>query len=101
MSNYKNFTKIDKVLTKTSKAYKLDLALARYQILKHWQNIIVGFFENGAEETRAMDFKKGVLFVACLSKDIAYRIKVLASRIIYALNQVLGKDLVFAINVES
>jgi hypothetical protein len=50
--------------------------------------------------TQAIDFKKGILVIACLSKDIASQVRLLSDRIIHALNQVLGKQLVYAIHVE-
>lgn len=94
------FTKIDKVLKTTSKNYKLDAAVHRYKLIKAWNDIAASFVTEAAEATKAVDFKKGVLSVACLSREIAYQIKVLSSRIIYALNQFLGGSVVFAIQVE-
>jgi hypothetical protein len=50
--------------------------------------------------TQAVDFKKGVLTVACLSREVASKIKLFAESILEALNQVLGARLVFAIYTE-
>jgi hypothetical protein len=97
---YQRYTKIDKVLNQTSKRYKLDQVLHRYQVLKYWEEAAVAFVREAKEQTKAVDLQKGVLTVACLSEEIAHQIKIFAQRIIYALNQLLGKQLVFAINVE-
>jgi hypothetical protein len=97
---YKNYTKIDKVLSQTAKHYKLETALHRYQALNHWEEVVVSFITEAKNQTRAIDLQKGVLVVACLSKEVAYQLKLLAQRIIYALNQLLGKSVVYAIRVE-
>jgi hypothetical protein len=96
----KGFVKIDKVITKTAKERKLDLALNSYEIKKHWEEVVCSFFDQAEGLTKALGLKNGCLTVACLSKDLAYQLKVLASRIIYTLNQVLGRQVVFALNVE-
>ncbi len=100
MSSYHKFTKIEKVLKTTSKNYKLDAAVRKHQLLKAWQDIVRAFVSEAAETSKAIHFEKGVLLVACLSKEVAYQIKVLSQRIIYALNQFLGSTAVFAIQVE-
>jgi hypothetical protein len=98
---YKNYTKIDKVLSQTAKQYKLEGALHRYEALKYWEEVVTSYILEAKELTKAVDFRKGVLTVACLSKEISYQIKLLSQRIIYALNQLLGKNLVFAIKIEA
>lgn len=100
MPSYHKFTKIDRVLKKTSKNYKLETAVQKHKLIKAWQEIAKAFVSEAVQESRAMDFQKGVLLVACLSKEVAYQIKVLSQRIIYALNQFLGATAVFAISVE-
>ncbi len=100
MKNTHQFTKISQTLTKTSQTYKLDTALLRYKILKYWESTVTEIVSGAEEATKAIDFKKGILTVACLSQEIAYQIKVLSSRIIYALNQILGSQQIFAIRVE-
>jgi len=100
MKNYnKGFAKIDKVLSNTAKNYNLEGAMFKHKALKHWQEI-AGMFIDGSESlTKAVDLQKGVLTVACLSREVASKIKLLANRIIESLNQLLGKRVVFAINV--
>jgi Dna[CI] antecedent, DciA len=96
----KGFTPIDKLLKTTAKEYHLESALYRHKTLNCWQKVIAGFIEDDAIKTQAIDFNKGVLTVACLSREAAYKIKLMAERIISALNEVLGKRLVYAIYVE-
>ena len=99
-NQYKGFAKIDKLLSQTARQYNLQNALYRHKALKHWQQIAGAFIEEAASLTRAIDFKKGVLTVACLSREVASKLKLLANRIISALNQLLGRQVVFALYVE-
>lgn len=97
---YQGFTKINKLVDQAAKNHNLQTALYRHNTLKNWQQAVSGFIEEARESTRAVDFKKGTLFVACLSREIAAQIRLLTQRIIYALNQLLGRQVVFAISVE-
>lgn len=96
----KGFSKIDKVLIKTAKHYNLEAAVYRHKALKYWREIASIFVEEAAGFTQAVDFQKGVLTVACLSREVASKIKLLAQRIIAALNELLGRQMVYAIYVE-
>ncbi len=99
--NYnKGFTPINKVIGNSAKNYNLENALHKHQALKHWEVIAAGFIEGAENLTKALDFKKGVLTIACLSKEVAYKVKFMAERLISALNEVLGKRLIYAIYVE-
>lgn len=98
---YKNFEKINFTISRAAKEKKLVGALNRYKAVKHWEEAVAGFIGEGAGKTKAVDFKNGVLIIACLSKEIAYQIRLLAQRIIEALNKLIGKNTVFAIQVES
>ena len=99
--NYnKGFSKIDKVLNKTAKHYNLENALYKHKALKHWAEIAAAFVEEAKELTQAIDFQKGVLTIACLSREVASKIKLLAQNIIRALNELLGRQMVYAIYVE-
>jgi len=99
--NYqKGFTPIGKLLKKTAKDYNLESALYRHKTLAGWQKVAGGFIEEAAEKTKALDFNKGVLTVACLSREAAYKIKLMAEQIIVALNESIGKRVIYAIYVE-
>lgn len=97
---YKPFESIDRVIGRAAKEKKLLGAVNRYKTLKNWEKAAGGFITQAGELTRASDLKNGVLFVACLSREIAYQIRLLAPRIITALNHLVGKQVVFAIQVE-
>ncbi len=97
---YNGFSKIDRILNTTAKTYNLETALYKHQTIKYWQETVGSFIEEAKELSRAIDFSKGVLTVACLSKEVASKIKLLASRIMDGLNKLIGRRVVFAIHVE-
>lgn len=97
---YKSFESLDKTINQVAQAKKLTGAINRYKVLKYWGVAAEGFIQEAKEQTKAIDFKNGVLVVACLSQGVAYQIKLLAVRIITALNQLMGKQVVYAIQVE-
>ena len=98
--NYKGFTRIDRVLHNAEKQRQLEPLMYRYKALKYWQQVAGGFLEEAEGLTKAVDFKNGVLWVACLSREIASKLKLLTPRIIEALNNILGRTVVYAINIE-
>ena len=95
----KGFSKIDKVLSHAAKNYNLEAALYRHRALKYWQQIAASFIEESGSLTKAVDFKKGVLTVACLTREVAAQIKLMAGRILESLNQIIGRKIVFAIEL--
>jgi zona occludens toxin (predicted ATPase) len=95
----KGFMKIDGLLYDLAKTHKLEAVLQKQTVSKNWENILSGFFEKSQGQTKVLDLKNGVLVVASLDKQLAYEIKVLAQRIIYALNSFLGGQFIFAIRV--
>ncbi len=94
------FCRVDKVIRKVAKDHRLEQVLYKHKTLKSWAGVAGAFVEEAKEQTQAIDFRRGVLIVACLSKNVAYKLKMLASRIISALNQYLGRQVVFALQVE-
>jgi|GEM_PF-1312765 hypothetical protein len=99
--NYnKGFTPIGKLLKNTAKEYHLENVLYRQKTINSWQKVVSGFIEEAQSQTQAVDFNRGVLTVACLSREAAYKIKLMAERIIAALNEIIGKRVVYAIYVE-
>lgn len=99
-SRQSGFARIDRVLGKTAKDYNLENAVNKYKAIKHWHQIAAAFVEEAQSLTQAVDFEKGVLTVACLSREVAYKLKLLAQRIISALNQLLGRQMVFALSFQ-
>ncbi len=94
------FIPIGRLLKNTAREYHLENAFYRHKVLQCWQKVISGFVEEAQSQTQAVDFNRGVLTVACLSRETAYKIKLMAERIITALNEVLGQRAVYAIYVE-
>jgi hypothetical protein len=100
-NNYsKGWTSIDKAIRQNAKNQNLETALYRHKALKLWLEIAEGFVKEARQLTQAVDFKKGILTVACLSREVASKIRFLAEQIITALNELMGKRVIYAIYVE-
>jgi len=98
---HKGFVKIGKVLSSSPKTANLQPAMSKYQVFKYWEQAVCSFFEKAKGQTKAMDFKRGILTVACLSRDLAYDIKAMARRIIQVLNELIGKTVLYALHIET
>ena len=99
--NYRSgFRRIDALILQSARSRHLEGALYRHKVLRSWQDIASGFLEEAKELSQAVDLKNGVLTIACLSRELAARIKLLARRIIAAINQMLGRAVVYAIAIE-
>jgi hypothetical protein len=96
----KGFVSIEKALLYNKNNAQIKAAFYRQKALKSWQAIAGAFIEDSAELTHAVDLKKGVLTIACLSREAAAKLKLLAERIISALNQLIGTRAVFALHIE-
>jgi predicted nucleic acid-binding Zn ribbon protein len=96
----KGFTSIEKLLKNAAKEYHLENALYRHKTINSWQKVVSGFIEEAGNLTQVVDFQKGVLTGACLSREAAYKIKLMAEQIIAALNEVIGRRVIYAIYVE-
>lgn len=95
-----NFTKIDKLIKYNAKEHNLEAALYRHKVIKTWGEIASAFVDGANKLTQAVDFKKGVLKIACLSREVASLIRLLAEKIVAAINEVIGKRVLFSIFVE-
>lgn len=96
----KGFVPVKKALSSKQNP-KLAQAFNQYQIKQKWNQALAGFFDNTDGQTMVVDFREGVLWVACLSRELAYEIKLLAKRILETLNKLLGRTLVFGLRVET
>ncbi|HVY68134.1 MAG TPA: DciA family protein [Patescibacteria group bacterium] len=96
----KGFAKIGFLLDATASRRHWEGVWQRQRALAAWQGVAAAFLEETAELTRAIGFDKGVLTVACLSKAAASRIRLLSQNLITALNEWLGRRLVYAIYLE-
>lgn len=94
------FEKISRAFAGQARPKKVDEAFWKYKAVKHWDEAAAGFFEEAKEFTRAVDFKNGTLTVASLSRELALKLKMLAEKIIEALNNILGRRVVFKLVIE-
>ena len=92
--------KINKTLNQRIKKYKIEEKVKAEQLLKAWEKVISDFLPNAAKKTMALAFEKGVLKIASLSKEIAYEIHLYQKRLVEALNNYIGKNLVYRIICE-
>jgi hypothetical protein len=99
-TNRKGFMPVSRAFYTHPRAKVFNQALARHSVLNSWERVIAEFFEDGESQTKAVDFKQGVLLVACLSKELAAKIKLFAQRIIYLLNQALGQTVVYSLQID-
>lgn len=98
---YKNYTSINKALSGKFNEPKLKQAFYKSKAIRNWQIAAAKFLNEAYEQTRAIDFKNGVLVVACLSKELAYQIRMLAQRIMAEINKLIGKNVVFGIYTQN
>lgn len=96
----KGFVKIGRVIVNSSKTANFQPAMTKYQVFKNWEQVVCSFFEKAKGQTKALEFNSGVLTVACLSRDLAYEIRLLAKKITQVINEIIGKAVVFALRVE-
>lgn len=82
------------------KKYKIEDKVKGALAVTHWEKVISELFPHAAHKTMALSFEKGVLKIATLSREIAYEISLYKERLIHALNNLLGKRVVFALQVE-
>lgn len=96
----KNFVVLSEALKYHPKSEILKRALEKHKVINAWPQVVPAFFEDAAEKSQAVDFQEGVLYVACLSKELAAKIQMFAGGIIYLINQLIGETLVCLLKVE-
>jgi hypothetical protein len=94
------FVNIKQIIPQSAKQHQAEAQFTKYQIITAWGKVSPGFFTEAAELTKAVNFEKGTLYVACLSKDLYFAIRQLMQQILRALNEFLGRNLVFNLVVE-
>lgn len=99
--NKAGFTKIDKVLAGKKIPPEFAKALMRYRAISSCSQVLAELFEQAEGQTKVIDVRGGVLVVGCLSQELAFQIRLYAQRIIAAINQALGKTIIYALKVES
>ena len=90
--------KIGKLLKTNIKKYKLEDKIKTYEVLKNWEKIIGDCLPEAAGKTMAVSLEHGVLTVASLSRELAEMIKMLATRIMDAVNLMFGRPVVYRIS---
>jgi hypothetical protein len=91
---------INKILNQNIKRYDLDDRVKHYQICQVWEKIVTGFMPEARSKTMAVSFEKGVLTIVSLCKETAEKIRIFHDQIVKALNEFVGKKLVFKILCE-
>ena len=97
---FRGFVKIEPLVYSAAKTYKLEAAFYQQKISKQWDKVLADFFKDSEGKTKVIAFANGVLTVACLCRQLAYEIKTLAGRLVYILNQLLGRPIIRAISVQ-
>lgn len=100
MSKKTTFTKVGQVLKGKQGNPRFAKALARHKALSSCDLVINDLLKQSKGQVKALDLKGGVLVVACLSREMAYQIKLYANRIIQSINQLLGKTVIYALQLE-
>ena len=91
---------INKTLNENIRRYHLDDKVKHYQICQVWEKVVTSFLPEAAAKTMAVAFEKGVLKVASLHKEVADKIRIFHDQIVKALNEFVGKKMVFQIVCE-
>lgn len=96
----KGFTKISLVIKDKAKEQRLGSVVYKHKIMRCWEAVLCGFVGNAKGQTQVVDLQSGALTVACLSKDLAYELKLLSGQLMVALNDAVGKKVVYVLKVE-
>ena len=99
--NYSSgFAKIDKVIKHSSTGSSFEEAFNKHQVIKYWEQIASAFLLEAKSLSKAVDLKQGKLIVACLSRELANKLYMFSEQIILALNDLIGRKVVYAIYIE-
>ena len=92
--------RIQTLLGDRLKNYKIEDKVKAVEVVKIWEEVLTTFFPEALGKTMALHLSNGILTIASLTRDLADKISVLQSRILYELNARLGKVLVYRIHCE-
>ncbi len=92
--------KVGHLVKRAIKKHKLENQIKKYSVCRDWERVIIAVFPHAENKTMAVAFENGILHVASISREIADQIAVYQKRIIYALNEAIGKELVYRIRCE-
>lgn len=96
-----SFTKIKYIIPEAAKQHQVEQQFIKYKTIAAWEKVSPGFFTEAAELTKAVNFEKGTLYIACLSKDLYFAIRQLTQQILKAINEFLGRQMVYNLVVEA
>ena len=96
----RGFTKIETILPFHAKERHLEEVYVKQHILHLWEAVLDNFLPDAKELSKAIDFEKGKLIIACLSEEIAYTIKSMTEKILSLINELFGKQVVYTLSVE-
>lgn len=100
-NKHSNFTSLKKLIPQAAELHKAERHYAKYQVFAAWEQAVVGFFAEAKQLTKPIEFEKGKLIVACLSQDLQTLLKQVAQQLLRALNDLLGKTLVYSLVIET
>ncbi len=100
MKKFYDFNTVGDLIPKMLQERHLGEIVEEQRVLRTWERVAPGFLTESTEQTKAIEFKKGRLVIACLSDELARKIIGLVEQITQAINEVLGKKMVFVIHVE-
>ena len=99
-SQARGFVKVEKILHYSQNSRVFRQAWLQHKAVNLWTEVAGAYLDDAAALTKAVSFNKGILVVACLTKEVAYQVKILALRLLEALNKLLGVLLVYQIEVQ-
>jgi len=94
------FVRIKYIIPQAAKNHQAEPQFIKYKVIGAWEQVAPGFFSEAAALTKAVDFQKGTLTVACLDKDLSFGLRALSPQLVRALNECLGRERVFSLAVE-
>jgi len=98
--NGSGFSNIKYLIPKAAEQHQLEQQFTKYKIFTVWEKVIIGFFTEAKDITKAIDFQNGKLTIACLSQTLGTQIKQVIPQLLRALNDLLGRNLVYVLIVE-
>jgi hypothetical protein len=99
-NKHSKFVTIKNLIPQAAAQHQVEKHFIKYKIFSVWEKVILGFFTEAKDATKAIDFKNGTLTVACLSQTLGMQIKQVVPQLLRALNDFLGRNLVYVLIVE-
>ncbi len=94
------FVSIKHIIPQSARQHQAEAEFIKYKVINAWEKVSPGFFVEAAGLTKAINFEKGTLYIACLSKDLYFAIRQLAQQMLKAINGFLGRQMVYNLVIE-